>query len=93
MRTPVGPHGAHEREQHGPPHVGRPASVYVMVPPLPQTVPSIMLHCAPPAVGCEHVPKMPLVMVQMPPQQSEGAVQMSPFWLQNEGCAQIPDSQ
>jgi hypothetical protein len=53
-----------------------------------------MLHCAPMLAGCAHVPNaLPLFSVHVPPQQSVPVVQMSPFCPQNDGCAQMPDSQ
>src|SRR5262249_5555834 len=92
MRTPVGPHGAQERLQHAPPHWGMPPSVTTW--PSEQTMPSTRLHCAPPDGGWLHPPKIaPGALLQMPPQQSLGWVQMSPTWPQNDEAPQKPARQ
>jgi hypothetical protein len=87
--TPVGPHGAHDRLQHAPPQTGMPPSTYV-VPPSgaepPQSMPSTSPQFAPPPlVEPEQVPATcPDAVLQMPVQQSELCVQISPAWPQKD---------
>jgi hypothetical protein len=73
--TPVGPQGAHERLQQGPPHVGSPLSRYVTPPSAPeppQSCPSTRPQfAAPEGAVAAHVPSvLPAVIVQVPVQQS-----------------------
>ena len=84
MRTFVAPHGAQSRLQHAPPQFGRPLSGLKPASPpfceLPQSMPSIKLHCAPDCGGCPQTPNcLPCGIWQRPPQQSVLALQMSPF--------------
>jgi hypothetical protein len=95
--TPVGPHGAHARLQHEPPHAGTPPS-WITMPPsgvVPaQSVPSGVQELAGP-VGAE--PQIPSacvpVMVQTCEQQSAPVAQASPVWPQYDGCWQRPATQ
>jgi hypothetical protein len=81
--TPVGPQGAHARLQQGPPHSGKPPSVYT-VPPSPalppQSIPSVSPQlAAPPGGVAAQVPSMaPEAFEHEPLQQSEPVEHASP---------------
>ena len=96
--TPVGSHGAHERLQQGPPHCGRPLSMYTAPPSAalpPQSSPSTLPQLAGP-LGAE-VAQVPIVgpdaMVQLPVQQSPFATHASPGCAQNEEDWHVPPEQ
>jgi hypothetical protein len=96
--TPVGPHGAHARLQHGPPHVGRPLSRKTTPPsaaPPPQSWPSTRPQLAAPVGGDPaHVPMdCPAAIVHVPVQQSELVAQASPACTQNEDDWHVPAEQ
>ena len=96
--TPVGPHGAHARLQHGPPHAGSPASLRT-IPPSgalpPQSWPSTTPQFAGPPGGlAPHVPSVaPAATVQVPVQQSEPVEHASPPWPQNDEAWHVPFEQ
>jgi hypothetical protein len=76
-RTPLGPHGAHARLQHDPPHAGKPPSFVEVA---PQSCPSTTPQFAGPEAGA--VPQVPSVCpeatVQAPVQQSAAVEHASP---------------
>jgi hypothetical protein len=81
--TPVGPHGAQARLQHGPPQAGSPESIRTMPPSgvePPQSCPSWSPQFAgPPGDEAAHVPSVcPDATVQPPVQQSAPTAQESP---------------
>jgi hypothetical protein len=96
-RTPVGPHGAHARLQHGPPHRGRPLSRNT-VPPSPaeppQSIPSVSPQfAAPPGGVAEHVPiAAPVATEHDPVQQSPAVEHASPGWPQNDDAWHVPEA-
>jgi hypothetical protein len=88
-RTPLGPHGAHDRLQQGPPHAGTPASgpsPVPLVPEPPQSWPSTTPQLAGPLGG--EAPQVPSVCadatVHVPVQQSAAVAHASPAWPQKE---------
>jgi hypothetical protein len=89
MSVFVGPHGAHARLQQLPPHDGKPPSPRPASPSVaPHTTPSMS---QPPLVGITQRPnKFVPLFLQSPLQQSLFEPQMSPIWLQYEGCEQMP---
>jgi hypothetical protein len=96
--TPLGPHGAHARLQHGPPHAGSPASGAApvpLVPVPPQSCPSTTPQLAGPDGG--EVPQVPSVcpdtMAQVPVQQSVAAAHESPACPQNDDGWHVPPMQ
>jgi hypothetical protein len=88
MSTPVGPHGAHARLQHEPPHAGKPPSYtpVPLVPVPPQSCPSCRLQLAgPPGDDVAHVPiAAPAATVHVPVQQSTFDAHESPGCPQND---------
>jgi hypothetical protein len=92
---PVGPHGAHARLQHAPPHSGRPPSMNT-VPPSPalpaQSCPSASPQFAAPAGGAaEQVPSAaPEAIVHEPAQQSAPVEQASPACPQKDDAWHVP---
>ena len=87
--TPVGPHGAHARLQHGPPHVGRPLSRKVTPPSAaepPHSCPSTRPQLAGPlGADAAHTPRVcPLAIVHAPVQQSPLVAHASPGCTQND---------
>jgi hypothetical protein len=57
-----------------------------------QTVPSTpsLQYVAPPLGAAQTPSAAPVALLQMPPQQSPGLAQASPFWIQYEDSAQVP---
>lgn len=97
-RTPVGPHGAQARLQHGPPHAGSPASLGPTAPlgeVPPQSCPSTTPQLAGPLGGfVAHVPSdAPAARVHVPVQQSVPAEHESPAWPQNDDAWHVPFEQ
>jgi hypothetical protein len=82
-RTPVGPHGAHERLQQAPPHDGIPPSMMTMPPSAvvpAQSMPSVRLQLAPVVGGEPHTPSGCVPdLVQTPEQQSPPLAHASPI--------------
>jgi len=83
---PLGPKGAHEREQQLPPHAvgeapGEQSTPLWVQPPAPAPVAGVALHW--PSVA-------PAAFVQLPLQHSTLVVQTSSGWTQNDGFVQIP---
>jgi hypothetical protein len=97
-RTPVGPHGAHARLQHGPPQAGNPAALCTTPPSAavpPQSWPSTTPQLAGPLGGfAPHVPSVaPAVIVQVPVQQSDPTEHASPACPQNDEAWHVPFEQ
>jgi len=96
--TPVGPHGAHARLQHGPPHWGKPPSMKTAPPSAadpPQSCPSTTPQLAGP-LGADkaHVPIVwPLAIVHAPVQQSPLVAHASLGCTQNDEAWQVPPEQ
>jgi hypothetical protein len=96
--TPVGPHGAHARLQHGPPHRGSPPS-RKEAPPSdvepPQSCPSTRPQFADPdGAAVAHVPIVrPVGTLHVPVQQSASVAQASAGWTQNEDGSHVPAEQ
>jgi hypothetical protein len=88
-RIPVGPHGAHARLQHGPPHAGSPVALRV-IPPSgvvpPHSWPSTTPQLAGPLGGLAlHVPSVaPTTTLHVPVQQSDPVEHASPPCPQND---------
>jgi hypothetical protein len=94
--TPVGPHGAQARLQHGPPHFGRPLSMKTAPPsaaPPPHSSPSTRPQLAGPEGGVAlQVPSVcPVATLHTPVQQSALAAQASPGCTQNDDGWHVPD--
>jgi hypothetical protein len=96
-RTPVGPHGAHARLQHGPPHAGRPpaSTRTTAFAALSQSCPSTTPQLAGPPGGCApQVPSVaPAAIVHVPVQQSDPPAHESPPWPQKEDAWHVPFEQ
>jgi hypothetical protein len=97
-RTPVGPHGAHARLQHEPPHAGNPDPLSTTPPSgaaPPQSCPSTTPQLAgPPAGFAPHVPRVaPAAIVHVCVQQSAALAQLSPPCPQNDEAWHVPFEQ
>ena len=89
--APVGPHGAHARLQHGPPHAGSPASMLAPPQSWPSTTPQL---AGPPGGAAPHVPSVePAAIVHAPVQQSVPAEHASPPCPQNDEAWHVPFEQ
>jgi hypothetical protein len=98
IMMPVGPNGAHAREQQPPPQAGSPPSLRTTPPSVPvplHRTPSTMLQLADPRLGAG--PQIPMVFpvatVQTPVQQFFPTEQASPDCPQNDEAWHVPPVQ